>query len=465
MRAERGELASVYALAGNLRSRDDEAEDIIGTVNIEFGDWQQRRRADAILVDIIERTSDLAGIIIETRKEQRGPPVGKPVQVQLGSRYPDLLAAEVGKVRAFIDGLGGLKDIQDSRPVPGIEWELSVDRAQAAKFGADITLIGYAIKFVTNGMKVTEFRPDDSDEEIDIVARFPIADRTIDRLDDIRIQTSKGLVPISNFVTRTAKPRTGSLRRVDGVRVMTVQADVQPGVLADNIVQEIKAWLPTAGIDPRVDVEFRGEDEEQKAAQAFLKKAFAVALFLMAIILVTQFNSFYSALLILSAVVMSTIGVMLGLLIVGQPFGIVMSGIGVIALAGIVVNNNIVLIDTHDRLRKQISDPLQAILLTGAQRLRPVLLTTVTTILGLMPMVLQVNIDFISREVSVGSPSTQWWVQLATAIASGLTFATVLTLIITPSALMLRENVTAWRQRRHIAGGTSGGDHAPSPAE
>ena len=158
---------------------------------------------------------------------------------------------------------------------------------------------------------------------------------------------------------------------------------------------------------------------------------------------------------------MLTVGVMLGLLIVGQPFGIVMSGIGVIALAGIVVNNNIVLIDTHDRLRKQISDPVQAILLTGAQRLRPVLLTSVTTILGLMPMVLQINIDFVSREVSFGSPSTQWWVQLATAIAAGLTFATVLTLIITPSALMARENFAAWRQRKSAAGG----GHAPSPAE
>ncbi len=461
LRNERGELSSVYALSGNLPNRDDEAEDIIGTVSVEFGDWQLRRPADVILADIIERTSDLAGIIVETRKEETGPPVGKPVQVQLSSRYPELLAGEVAKIRRFVDGIPGLKDVQDSRPVPGIEWEIAVDRAQAAKFGADVQLIGNAIKFVTNGMKVTDYRPDDSDEEIDIVARYPIADRTIDQLDEIRIQTSEGLVPISNFVTRTAKPRTGQLRRIDTFRVMTVEADVQPGILADNVVQEIKAWLTTADIDSRVDVEFRGEDEEQKAAQDFLKKAFAVALFLMAIILVTQFNSFYSALLILSAVIMSTVGVMLGLLIVGQPFGIVMSGIGVIALAGIVVNNNIVLIDTHDRLRRQISDPRKAILLTGAQRLRPVLLTTVTTILGLLPMVLQINIDFVSREVTQGSPSTQWWVQLATAIAAGLTFATVLTLIITPSALMLRENAAAWRDRRRAVSG----DHAPSPAE
>jgi len=450
---ERSEFDSIYSLAGNLPIRDEEAEDVIGTINLEFVEWDQRRPADVILADVFGRTADLAGILVETRKEEAGPPVGKSVQVQLSSRAPELIEAEVAKVRAFMDGLSGLKDIEDSRPLPGLEWELSVDRAEAAKFGADVAMIGNAVKFVTNGMKVTEYRPDDSDDEIDIVARYPAVARTIDQLDEIRLQTSKGMVPISNFVERNAEPRTGQLRRVDSDRVMTIRADTQPGVLADDMVRQIRAWLATADIDPRVKVDFRGEDEEQKAAQAFLMKAFAIALFLMAIILVTQFNSFYSVLLILTAVIMSTIGVMLGLLIVDQPFGIVMSGIGVIALAGIVVNNNIVLIDTYDRLRKSLDNPRDAILLTGAQRLRPVLLTTVTTVLGLLPMVMQLNIDFMSREVNLGAPSTQWWVQLATAIVAGLSFATVLTLLITPSALMARENFLAWRARR--AGGVA----------
>lgn len=449
---ERGEFDSVYSLSGNPdQQHEDVAEDVIGTISVEFADWDQRRPADIILADIIERSSDLAGILVETRKQESGPPVGKPVQVQLSSRNPDLLESEVAKVRAFVDTLTGLKDVEDSRPLPGIEWEISVDRAEAAKFGADVIMVGNAVKFVTNGMKITDYRPDDSDDEIDIVARYPYNDRTIDQLDEIRLQTAEGLVPISNFVERVAKPLTSQLSRVDAVRVMTVRADILPGILADDMVRLIRAWLPDAGIDPRVAVEFRGEDEEQKAAQAFLQKAFAVALFLMTIILVTQFNSFYSAFLILSAVIMSTVGVMLGLLIVGQPFGIVMSGIGVIALAGIVVNNNIVLIDTFDRLRKQVSDPLDAILMTGAQRLRPVLLTTVTTVLGLLPMVLQINIDFVTREISQGAPSTQWWVQLSTAIVAGLTFATVLTLVITPSALMFRENIVARRHARKHA--------------
>ncbi len=457
---EHQEFASIYTLAGNLQSQDDDqAEDLAGTISLEFADWTVRRPANLILADIVDRTDDLAGILVETRKEESGPPVGKPVQVQLSAVDPDLLPAEIAKVRRFVDGLEGIKDVEDTRPIPGIEWEIEVDRAQAAKFGTDVTAVGNAVKLVTNGIKISDFRPNDADDEIDIVARFPLTDRTINEMDRIRIATPQGLVPISNFVTRTPVQQTGQLRRVDSARIMKVLADVEPGVLADDKVQEIREWLPTAGIDPRVTVEFRGEDEEQAAAQAFLQKAFAVALFLMAIILVTQFNSFYSAGLILSAVVMSTIGVMLGLLVTGQPFGIVMSGIGVIALAGIVVNNNIVLIDTYDRLKKTFPDPMEAILRTGAQRLRPVLLTTVTTILGLMPMVLQLNIDLFNRVITAGAPSTQWWVQLATAIAFGLAFATVLTLIVTPSALMLR----ARRQYRKSGADKSSDEVAPPP--
>jgi multidrug efflux pump len=309
-------------------------------------------------------------------------------------------------------------------------------------------MIGSYVRMVTNGLKLDGYRPDDSEDEIDIVVRLTRDQRTIDFLDQLRIQTNQGPVPISNFVTRTAQPKINQLHRTDGRRTVTLKADVAPGVLVDDKVQEIRGWLAGQDFNPRVDVSFGGEDEEQQEAQAFLMKAFGVALFLMAIILVTQFNSFYSAFLILTAVLMSTIGVMLGLLIIGEPFGIIMSGIGVIALAGIVVNNNIVLIDTYDRLKLTASSQMDAILRTGAQRLRPVLLTTITTILGLMPMVLATNIDFVAREVQTGAPSTQWWRQLSTAIAFGLAFATVLTLVVTPSALMLRANLAAWRERR-----------------
>jgi multidrug efflux pump len=447
LNAETNEFDTVYGRTGK-EENSQEAEDIIGTISLELAHWQSRRKADEILDDVEQRTRDLAGIIVDRRKQEAGPPVGKAVQLELSSRHPELLEPAMAKVRAGLEQLGGFENIVDSRPLPGIDWQLTVDRSQAAKFGANVDLIGRAVQLASTGIKLGEFRPDDSREEIDIRVRYPAQYRTIEQLDNIRALTGAGQVPISNFVERSARPRVGNLNRTGGVRVMTVKADVAEGLLADNKVKEIQAWLTNAGLDPRIDIAFKGEDEEQKKAEAFLVRAFGVALFIMAVILVTQFNSFYSGFLILSAVVMSTIGVFIGLLVTHQPFGIVMGGIGVIALAGIVVNNNIVLIDTYDRLRETEPEARFAILKTGAQRLRPVLLTTVTTILGLLPMTLGVNIDFVTRSVSIGAPAMQWWSQLSTAIVFGLGFATVLTLVVTPSALMVKANVRRWLDRR-----------------
>jgi len=451
--AEKNEFDSVYTRTGSSTGGGlggDQAEDIIGTVTLEFADWWARRKADVILKEVNTRTRDIAGVIVDRRTEEAGPPIGKPIQVQMASRFPELLPAAVIKIRQGMGQLGGFENVEDDRPLPGIDWQMNVDRAQAAKFGANVDLIGRTVQLVSTGIKLGEYRPDDSDDEIDIRVRYPKAYRTLAQLDSIRTTTAMGQVPIGNFVTKQAKPRTGKVNRADSKRVMTVKADVAEGVLSDDKANQLRAWAKTAGFDERIEITFKGEDEEQSKAKAFLGKAFGVALFIMAVILVTQFNSFYSALLILSAVIMSTIGVFIGLLVTDQPFGIVMGGIGVIALAGIVVNNNIVLIDTFDRLRETEASIRDAIMKTGAQRLRPVLLTTVTTILGLMPMVLGVNIDFVERIVTTGAPAMQWWRQLATAIVFGLGFATVLTLVVTPSALMVRGNVRDWRERRRL---------------
>jgi multidrug efflux pump len=452
-----GEFATVYARTGT-NFRAEVTEDTIGLIQLEFIDWKRRRPAREILEEVRSRTGDLAGIIVEARKEEAGPPVGKPIQLQLSSRFPELLPEAVATVRRGLDQLGGFIDVTDSRPIPGIEWQVKVDRTEASRYGADITAVGNAIKLVTNGIKVGEYRPDDTDDEVEIRVRFPHNDRNIDELDRLRVPTESGAVPIGNFVERIAVPRVGTIDRADSRRVLKVEADVPEGVLPDDKVREIKHWLRSAGIDPRVEIEFKGEDEEQRQAEAFLVKAFGIALFVMAIILVTQFNSFYQALLILSAVVLSTVGVLLGLLVTGQPFGIVMSGVGVIALAGIVVNNNIVLIDTYNILRRRGLDTIEAVIRTGAQRLRPVLLTAITTVLGLMPMVLGVNIDLIDRTIMVGGPSTQWWTQLATAVAGGLSFATVLTLVLTPSLLVLGERLKFGRRvtgRAHLPDATA----------
>lgn len=447
LQRERGEFASIYTRSGIQQQQQggmqDMPEDTVGSIQLEFGPWQDRRTADAILADVIARTGDLAGIVVETRREEGGPPVGKPINLQVSARDPDQLAPTVARIRRHLESMPDLRNIEDTRPLPGIQWRVEVDRAQAAKFGVDVVAVGNMLRLVTNGLKLTEYRPSDSDEEIDIVVRYPLENRTLDELDAVRVQTASGLIPLSNFVVRVPEPRTGTIARVDSRRVMSVRADVTPGLLADPLIQSVQSWLASQDFGAGVEVRVRGQDEEQRKAGAFLSKAFAGAVFLIFLILLAQFNSFYNTLLILSAVVMSVFGVLIGLLIAGQPFGIVMSGIGVVALAGIVVANNIVLIDTYAQHRRDGREAREAILVTGAERLRPVILTALNNVLGLMPMMFAVNVDFVSRAIEVGAPSAQWWTQLSQSIVYGLGFATVLTLVLTPCALMLRENVSA----------------------
>ena len=433
------EIENLYTKTG---SSSRGSEDLIGSLTLNYIDWDQRRRSDAILADIRANTADLVGIGIETRKPDAGPPIGKPIHIETASRYPDRLEQAVANIRGAMEDHPAVMNIEDGRPLPGIEWQIKVDRAEAARFGADISLVGAMVQLVTNGIKIGEYRPDDTDDEIDIRVRYPAASRSLSQIDELRIPTPNGLVPISTFVTREPAQKVSTIRRTDLRRTITINADVAPGYLVAEVVAELRDMLPTLDVDSSVSVEFRGSTEDQEEDMAFLERAMMMALAIMAIILVTQFNSIYQAALILTAVVFSTGGVLLGHLIMDKPFGIIMSSDGVITLAGIVVNNNIVFIDTFNVLRSRGFDAFDAILRTCAIRLRPVLLTTVTTIVGLMPMVFGVNINLIAREISVGAPSSQWWTQLASSVAGGLAFATILTLLLTPSLLMIQANIS-----------------------
>ncbi|MGH6893797.1 MAG: efflux RND transporter permease subunit, partial [Dongiaceae bacterium] len=447
------ELNSVYSVTkadvGGRSGGEELAEDVIGLITLEFGDWDKRRKVDAILSEIRERTAPIPGIRVELTKEEGGPSGGKPVSLQLTSSDFTALEAAADIVRKKLESMPGLIDAQDSRPVPGIEWELDVDRAEAAKYGLDVTAVGDVIQLVTRGLKFGDYRPDDSDDEIDIVARFPSEVRNISELDQLRIPIAGGSVPLSNFVERTAKPKLALVRRVDGARAIDVEADVKPGFQAYAELESIKSWLATnPGLDSSVNVAFKGEEEDRAESANFLSLAALATVFLITLILLLQFNSFFSVFLVLTAVVMSSIGVMFGLLILQQPFGIVMTGIGVIALAGIIVNNNIVLIDTYDHLKKTAKSRRDALLLTGVQRLRPVILTKLTTVLGLLPLVFHMTIDFTSRDVTFDAPSTQWWSPLAAAITFGVLFASPLTLLFTPCALELQGRFYDWHARR-----------------
>ncbi|MFA0408866.1 efflux RND transporter permease subunit, partial [Vibrio splendidus] len=423
------EFDTVYTRTGG--------DDQIGLISITPVDWQYRRSVKAIIEELKVYTDQYAGVEIEYKFPDAGPPVENDLVIELSARTPEQLNQAAKIVRNWADGNQALTNISDTASKDGIDWKVDIRRDDAARFSADATLVGNTVQFVTNGLKIGDYLPDDSSEEVDILVRYPSDKRDIGRFDQLRVKTPAGLVPITNFAQIVPDHKQDTIKRLDGKRVVNIMADMEEGYNLALELPKIEQALSELGLPSSVEFRIRGQNEEQENSSAFLQSAFLVALAVMALILITQFNSFYQAFLILSAVLFSTVGVFVGLLIFQRPFGIVMSGIGVIALAGIVVNNNIVLIDTYNQLIKRGLDKRDAILRTGVQRLRPVMLTTVTTILGLMPMVLEMNIDLINQKIEFGAPSTQWWSQLATAIAGGLAFATVLTLVLTPCLLML----------------------------
>jgi multidrug efflux pump len=459
-------IKTVYTRVGEQpRGSSEITEDTVGVIQFEFADWQTRPAAHVIMDKIRAETHDIAGILIEVTAPRAGPPTGKPIQVQLAAIDPDKLPEAAKKVAGILAQMPAIRDLDDGLPLPGIDWKIQVDKSEAAKYGAGLGSVGNAVQLVTNGVKVTEYRPADNDKAVDIIVRFPDDRRSLGQIDELRVQTNAGHVPIGNFVERVPAPRVGYINRVNAARVMTVSSNIAEGVQSAVVQQEITQKLSEAGLGDGVTFKLKGEDEERAKAGAFLGKAFGTAIFMIFAILLAQFNRFISVGLVLTAVILSTIGVLLGLMIMGQPFGVVMTGIGIIANAGVIVNNNIVLIDTYDRLRREGQNAYDAIIETCRERARPVVLTAVTAILGVLPIAFGINLDFIGREITHGAPATQWWISLSTAIVFGLGFATILTLIVTPAALMGIANLAAkkkvwrdrWRERRAAAAAARAG--------
>jgi len=432
------------------RPSRDGGMDRIGQMFLELHDENDRDVSGTeIFEQIRARTQDLAGISVEIEKMEQGPPTGKPIQLEFSSHNRELLEPAVAKVVAHMEQMPDIRDIDDTRSLPGVEWKLTVDRAQAAIYGADVSQVGIAVQLVTNGVKVGEYRPDRSEDAVDIRVRYPTEARGISALNELKIATRNGLVPVSNFVTKDPTANIDTFQRNNGIPVEQIRANVAPGVLADNKVQEMEAWLASQDWHPDLNIQFRGANEDQAESMQFVGVAFSLSLLLMFVLLVTQFNSFYQATLILFAVVLSTAGVLLGLLITGNPFSAVLTGVGVVALAGIVVNNNIVLIDTYNHLRREHPelDYVQLIVRTGAQRLRPVMLTTITTVFGLLPLASNFSIDLVNRNIVYGGMLSSFWVPLSQAIVSGLTFSTLLTLVTTPATLALPHQLKSLYQK------------------
>ncbi|MDZ5699020.1 efflux RND transporter permease subunit [Chelativorans sp. M5D2P16] len=445
-------LENIYArTVDEGAGAENVSADTIGILQLDLLDWDERPRAADIIDEVRARTAEIPGIDILVAEQEAGPGQAKPVELRLSGGDGEAMEAAAEEVRALMEELGGFTDVADDRPVPGVEWRLLVDRESAARFGADVTMLGQAVQLLTQGLQLAEYRPPDVEDAVDIRVRFPARERTLDGLSRLTVPTERGQTPITNFVTIEPAPRTGIIHRVGSRRVVTVEADVAEGLLPAEKTAELQSAIQEAGLPAGVTAEFVGQQEEIRDAQNFLLSAFLAAIALMFLVIVTQLNSIYQALVVMSAIVFSIAGVMIGLLITGRPFGVVMGGIGVIALGGIVVNNNIVLIDTYNEMRAKGYEMREAAVRTGAQRLRPVLLTSVTDILALMPMVLALNIDLLNRQIKYRAPSTQYWTELSTTVAGGLAFATFLTLILTPCMLLLghrvHERVARLRQR------------------
>lgn len=420
--------------------------------------------------ELRQRVSRIDGARVEIKRREQGPPDGKDIQVALRSdNYPALLAA-AARLRDFLDSDKDLREVDDTRPLPGIEYQLTVDRAQAGKFNIDVSQIGAAVQLITNGVLVGQYRPDDALEEVDIRVRFPEDFRSVEALDRLRIATNQGQVPISNFVTRAPAPRVSTINRQDGLRIITLRANTVEQGRGPEKVADVKAWLETANLPEDVIISFEGADKDAEEAVAFFIGAAIAAMFLMAVILLWEFNNFYHVGLTLTAVILSTTGVLIGIQVFLPYISTLMIGTGVVALAGIVVNNNIVLIDTFQRLQEDGRTAIEAAMMAAAQRIRPILLTTGTTICGLLPMMYQMNVDFLAGAISFGGTSSEWWVQLSTAVVFGLGFSTLMTLIVTPVWLALPQTFMVsmrviWRRVNVILARTSSVTQQPPEVE
>ncbi len=414
----------------------------LGRISIDFLEMEDRKQPSRLtLQQIRDEITDMSGVEIEVQEEQHGPPQEKPISIELSGEDFDVLAKLTREVKKRIENVKGIVDLRDNYEQARPELRFRVDRSRAALLDLSTITVGNFIKTAVLGWKVGTFRQ--GEDEYDITVRLAEEDR-----DDLREVLRLSVpgpdgqpIPLSTVATVEYESGLGSINREDQKRVVTVESEVE-GRLPNDALAEVQEKLKDLRLPAGYTMDFTGQQEEQKEASDFLTKAFIVALFLIALVLVTQFNSVALSGIIMVSVILSLIGVFIGLLVTGTPFGIIMTGIGVISLAGVVVNNAIVLIDYIQILRKQGMPCREALARAGMVRLRPVLLTAVTTVLGLVPMAVGISFDFRELKLVVGSSSSQWWGPMAIAVIFGLGFATVLTLVVVPTMYLLIDSAT-----------------------
>jgi multidrug efflux pump len=439
---------SVYTVVGpgaagqggeaSLNSPDNVPIDATVRIYTELIPFSDRSRSVSEIIEDLEiASSNIPGVLTEITAISQGPPMDKDIGIQISSDNRKMLKEITLLIHNKLASIEGVYDTEDTLPLPGVDWSMEVDRVEAGRLGLDISKIGETLQFITEGALIGHYRPLNVDDEVDIRLRYPSSSRDLSQLDILRIQTPQGAIPISNVVKRVPKKREDKIQRRDLSPFYLVQGNTQKGYATNKQVELMQDWIKKENIPTGTNIKFLGQAEENTEAGQFAIAAFISILLMMGVILLLQFNSFYHVFLTLSAVIMSVIGVMAGLTFYSY-ISMILVLTGVIALAGIVVNNNIVLIDTYQRLKATGFNSEEAAIRTAAQRLRPVVLTTTTTIIGLMPLVLGWRANIFTGEFStLGSSVSDIWAPISYVLSTGLGFATILTLIITPVMLAM----------------------------
>ena len=418
-------------------------------IGVRFIDLEERNRSSNETMDEIrKRVAGIPGAKITIAMAEEGPATGSPINIEIAGDEMIVLGKLSKQVKEIITKIPHVVDVRDdySEGIPSIR--VVIDRQKAALFGLTTDMIGFALKTAYNGLDVSSFR--EGNEDYDITVQLSEEDRRLtDVLHELMIPVPRGeMVPLSTLADSEYTGAIGDIVRIDNQRVVTVKANVDetkmPGPVARAQAEKLIKDLP---LPSGYAVKFTGEMQEQKESEDFLAKAFIVALFLIFFVLVSQFNSVTKPIIIMTSVILSLGGAFLGLAVFRQPFGIIMTGVGVISLAGVVVNNAIVLIDYIDKLRDRGMEVREAVVAAGATRLRPVILTAITTILGLLPMVTGVSFDFHNLAISWVSESSQWWSSMAIVVVFGLMIATFLTLVVVPTLYSFFEDLKGMRKR------------------
>ncbi len=417
-------------------------------IGVRFIDLEERKRSSfETMNEIRERVADIPGATITIAAAEEGPATGAPINIEISGDKLAVLGKISKQIREVIVKIPHVNDVRDNYNEGTPSIQVVIDRQKAALFGLSTDMIGFALKTAYNGLDVSTFR--ENNKDYDITVQLPEKDRRLtDVLRELMIPVPSGeMVPLSTLADIEYTGTIGDIVRIDNQRVVTVQANVDetqiPGPVARAQAEEI---LNDIVLPPGYSVKFTGEMEMQQESEEFLGKAFIIALFLIFFILVSQFNSITMPIIIMMSVILSLGGAFLGLAVFKQPFGIIMTGVGVISLAGVVVNNGIVLIDYINKLRERGMGVRQAVVSAGATRLRPVILTAITTILGLLPMITGVSFDFHNLAISWVSESSQMWRSMAIVVAFGLMVATFLTLLVVPTLYSFFEDLAEMKK-------------------